>query len=85
MVGILIHTAFIDGNHYMLHNHDQISFDIASVLGIGIATLFQLFCYRQFVFRTVAPRRRGRRDLRVGHDLLKRLRLGPPSSVVLTS
>jgi putative flippase GtrA len=55
VVGILIQTAFVDGNHYLLHNHDQISFDIASVLGIGIATIFRLFCYRQFVFRTVAP------------------------------
>jgi hypothetical protein len=55
VVGILIQTAFVDGSHYLLHNHDQISFDIASVLGIGIATLFRLFCYRQFVFRTVAP------------------------------
>lgn len=51
VIGMLIQTAFVDGNHYVLHNHDQISFDVASVFGIGIATLFRLFAYRTFVFR----------------------------------
>ena len=50
VVGTLIQTAFVDGNHYLLHNTDRISLNIANVLGIGLATLFRLFAYRTFVF-----------------------------------
>jgi putative flippase GtrA len=53
VLGMLIQTAFVDGNHYWLHHHDQFSFDVSSVLGIGVATVFRLFCYRTFVFRAV--------------------------------
>jgi hypothetical protein len=37
----------------VLGNHDRTSFDIASVVGVGIATLFRLYCYRRFVFNEV--------------------------------
>jgi putative flippase GtrA len=53
VVGTLIQTAFVDGNHYLLHNTDRISLNIANVFGIGVATLFRLFCYRKFVFNDV--------------------------------
>jgi len=53
VIGTLIQTGFVDFNHYLLHNHDRISFDIASVVGIVIATLFRLVCYRKFVFNEV--------------------------------
>ena len=53
VVGTLIQTGFVDFNHYVLNNHDRISFDIASVVGIVIATLFRLYCYRRFVFTEV--------------------------------
>ena len=55
VVGTLIQTGFVDFNHYLLHNHDRFSFDVASVVGIVIATLFRLFCYRKFVFNEVPP------------------------------
>lgn len=55
LVGTLIQTGFVDGDHYVLHNHSRIDFDIASVVGIAIATLFRLFCYRQFVFTEAPP------------------------------
>jgi len=55
VIGTLIQTGFVDFNHYLLHNHDRISFDIASVVGIVIATLFRLVCYRKFVFNEVPP------------------------------
>ena len=55
VVGTLIQTAFVDGNHYLLHNTDRVSLNIANVLGIGLATLFRLFCYRKFVFNDVQP------------------------------
>jgi putative flippase GtrA len=51
LVGTLIQAAFVDFNHYVLNNHDRLSLNIATVLGIGFATLFRLYCYRRFVFR----------------------------------
>ena len=53
VVGTLIQTAFVDFNHYLLHNHDRVSYNIATVVGIIFATLFRLFCYRKFVFNHV--------------------------------
>lgn len=58
VVGTLIQTGFVDGDHYLLGHQSRIDFDIASVIGIVIATLFRLVCYRQFVF-TDAPRAAG--------------------------
>ena len=53
LVGTLIQTAFVDFNHYALHNTDRLSLNIATVIGIVFATLFRLFCYRKFVFNQV--------------------------------
>ncbi len=53
VVGTLIQTAFVDFNHYVLQNHDRLSLNIATVVGIVFATLFRLFCYRKFVFNEV--------------------------------
>jgi len=53
VVGTLIQTAFVDFNHYLLHNHDRLSLNIATVVGIFFATLFRLFCYRKFVFNSI--------------------------------
>ena len=55
VVGMLIQAGFVDANHYLLHHpdSDRIAFDIASVIGIGVATIFRLFCYRAFVFKSV--------------------------------
>ncbi len=55
VVGTLIQTAFVDGNHYVLHNHDRLSLNVATVVGIIFATLFRLYCYRKFVFKNVEP------------------------------
>jgi putative flippase GtrA len=53
VVGTAIQTSFVDLNHYVLGNHDRISYNIATVIGIIFATLFRLFCYRKFVFNHV--------------------------------
>jgi putative flippase GtrA len=53
VVGTLIQTAFVDFNHYILHNTDRLSLNIATVIGIIFATMFRLFCYRKFVFSAV--------------------------------
>ena len=55
VAGTLIQAAFVGFNHYILHNHDQLTLNIANVLGVGTATLFRLFCYRKFVFNHVPP------------------------------
>jgi len=55
VVGMLIQAAFVDVNHYWLHHHDQLTFNIATVIGIIFATLFRLVCYRKFVFNRVPP------------------------------
>jgi putative flippase GtrA len=55
VVGILIQTAFVDFNHYLLHNTDRLSYNLATVVGVVFATLFRLFCYRKFVFNHVPP------------------------------
>jgi putative flippase GtrA len=54
VIGTLIQTAFVDFNHYLLHNTDRISLNIATVVGVVFATLFRLFCYRKFVFTDTA-------------------------------
>ena len=55
VIGTLIQTAFVDFNHYVLHNTDRISLNIATVVGIIFATLFRLYCYRRFVFSATPP------------------------------
>jgi len=55
VVGTLIQTAFVDFNHYLLGNHDRLSLNIATVIGIVFATMFRLFCYRKFVFNSIPP------------------------------
>jgi putative flippase GtrA len=53
VVGMLIQAAFVDANHYWLHNTDRLSYNLATVVGVVFATLFRLFCYRRFVFNEV--------------------------------
>jgi putative flippase GtrA len=53
LVGTVIQTAFVDFNHYLLHHHDRLSLNIATVIGMVFATLFRLFCYRKFVFNSI--------------------------------
>jgi putative flippase GtrA len=55
LVGMLIQTAFVDVNHYWLHDTGRLSYNLATVVGVVFATLFRLFCYRKFVFNLVVP------------------------------
>jgi len=55
LVGTVIQTTFVDFNHYVLGNHDRISLNIATVIGMAFATLFRLVCYRKFVFNSIPP------------------------------
>jgi putative flippase GtrA len=53
VLGLLIQVAFVAVNAHLLGNHGRLSYNIANVIGIVVATLFRLFCYRTFVFRAV--------------------------------
>jgi putative flippase GtrA len=49
-VGILIQVGIVDTAYYGLDMKDNLSYNVATVIGIGIATLFRLYSYRKFVF-----------------------------------
>jgi len=53
VLGMLIQTSAVAINAHGLHNTSRLSYNIANVIGVGIATLFRLYCYRQWVFRAV--------------------------------
>jgi putative flippase GtrA len=50
VVGIFIQVGIVAFVHYGLHMTDTLSYNVATVVGIGIATLFRLYTYRRFVF-----------------------------------
>jgi len=49
-VGIVIQVGMVDAVYYGLDLRDNFSYNIATIIGIGIATLFRLYSYRKFVF-----------------------------------
>ncbi|MBO0805591.1 MAG: GtrA family protein [Nocardiopsaceae bacterium] len=49
-VGIVIQVGLVDLTYYGLDMRDNVSYNIATVIGIGLATLFRLYSYRKFVF-----------------------------------
>ena len=50
LVGYGIQVGIVDIAYYGLGYKDGLSYNIATVIGIGLATLFRLFAYRTFVF-----------------------------------
>ncbi len=50
VVGILIQVGIVAFVTYGLHKTDHLSYNLATVFGIGIGTLFRLYTYRKFVF-----------------------------------
>ena len=49
-IGLLIQLAFVAAMHYGLGQTDTLSYNVANILGIGVATIFRLYCYRRWVF-----------------------------------
>jgi putative flippase GtrA len=49
-IGILITDGVVAGVHYGLGLTDNFSYNVANVIGIGLATLFRLYSYRRWVF-----------------------------------
>ncbi len=51
VVGIFIQIGIVDFVVHGLGMSDRLSYNVATIIGIGIGTLFRLFTYRRFVFR----------------------------------
>jgi putative flippase GtrA len=54
VVGIFIQVGIVYFVVHGLGHGDRLSYNIATIIGIGIGTMFRLFTYRKFVFRTPA-------------------------------
>jgi putative flippase GtrA len=50
VAGILIQAGIVEFGVHELHHSDRLSYNVFTIIGIIIATLFRLFCYRRFVF-----------------------------------
>jgi putative flippase GtrA len=50
VLGLLLQAGIVDAIVYGTGHHSRLAFNLATVVGIGIATLFRLFCYRKWVF-----------------------------------
>jgi putative flippase GtrA len=62
VVGILIQAGIVDLGVHGLGHSSKLAFNVFTIVGIGIATLFRLFCYRKFVFREVRVEERDRAE-----------------------
>ena len=49
-IGLLIQLAFVATAHYGFGLTDRFSYNMANILGIAVATIFRLYCYRRWVF-----------------------------------
>jgi putative flippase GtrA len=49
-IGLLIQLAFVSVTTHALGLNDKFSYNVANILGIGVATLFRLYTYRRWVF-----------------------------------
>lgn len=52
-VGLLIQLAFVAAVTHGLGLTDRLSYNVALIIGIGVATLFRLYSYRRWVFFAV--------------------------------
>lgn len=51
VIGMLIQAGTVALDTKLLHHTDRLSYNVATIIGIAIATIFRLYCYRRFVFR----------------------------------
>ncbi len=49
-IGLLIQLAFVGATRYGLGLKDTFSYNVANIVGVGVATIFRLYCYRRWVF-----------------------------------
>jgi putative flippase GtrA len=49
-IGLLIQLGFVSAARYGLGLEDKFSYNVANIIGVGVATIFRLYCYRRWVF-----------------------------------
>lgn len=49
-IGILITDGVVAAVQHGLGRTDNLSLNVANIIGVGLATLFRLYCYRRWVF-----------------------------------
>ena len=49
-IGLLIQLGVVAAVLYGLGVDDKLSYNVSNIIGIGIATIFRLYCYRRWVF-----------------------------------
>lgn len=49
-VGIFIQVGVVAFVHYGMHLTDNLSYNLSTIFGIGIGTLFRLYTYRRYIF-----------------------------------
>lgn len=50
LVGLVITLVPVDVAHYLLHRTSGIAFNVSSILGTAVATVFRFWAYRRYVF-----------------------------------
>jgi putative flippase GtrA len=55
VVGYAIQVGIVHLSYYELGFKSRLAYNIATVIGIGLATLFRLYVYRKFVFSDHRP------------------------------
>jgi len=49
-IGLLIQLGVVAAVRYGLGLDDKLSYNVATIIGVGVATIFRLYCYRRWVF-----------------------------------
>ena len=55
VIGMLIQAGLVKFVVSEMHHSDRLSYNVATIIGIALATLFRLFSYRKFVFMEERP------------------------------
>lgn len=55
VLGLLVQAGIFELIFWASGGHGRTMYYVATVIGIGIATLFRFVCYRKFVFRQLKP------------------------------
>ena len=54
-VGLILSTLYLNATHDLLHMDSRLAVNINTIIGIGLATIFRFWAYRQFVFSGEHP------------------------------
>jgi putative flippase GtrA len=53
-VGLVITEIFVGFNHYAMDNKSKLAYNVALVVGTGVATIFRYWSYKKWVFLSPA-------------------------------